>query len=164
MHRGPPSGGCNRHGSICTYHCAVGVYAGCSDSSLFSFHPFVFSHSIRSYTVSTKISAVSKRWGNPYIFFPRSASVALPSSRSSASSMRPIWPRSVPSSSSCYPSECFGERSAYDKRETTPPLEGKPPAQSIKAQNVTPIIDSEPGYSWCITCSRADCNPPPLVA
>lgn len=37
-----------------------------------------------------------------YIFFPRSSSVAFPSSLSSASSMRPMCPRSVPSSSSYF--------------------------------------------------------------
>lgn len=35
-----------------------------------------------------------------HIFFPRSASVALPSRRSNASSISPIWPLKVPSSSS----------------------------------------------------------------
>jgi hypothetical protein len=37
-----------------------------------------------------------------YIFFPRSTSVAFPSSLSRDSSISPIWPRNVPSSSSYF--------------------------------------------------------------
>lgn len=66
-----------------------------------------------------------------YIFFPRSASVPLPSNRSRASSISPMWPLSVPSNSSWQLTSAESTKRVCDNWTGSFPHNGRSPSGSI---------------------------------
>ena len=71
-----------------------------STAITFLFHLGPAFHNIRSCSCQYLVLGFILQDTPSYVFLPRSSSLAFPSNRSSASSIRPIWPRKVPSNSS----------------------------------------------------------------